>query len=299
MQVRHFDQKDLPELFSFWQQAGANVPYFYRVEYGVWCEVLLNFHESFFQLALTPETATLALATEGDRLLGFIQYGRPNFSWDSSGNKVQQPNIGIIRHLYFTPDRPGAGQALLGLAEQELWETGQVHAFFQAQGMSCNAWHGKLFPNQQHVEQLLFDNGFQVEEENPYFVLDSARFTPANQHPGLEIRLSEDKGHSQHFIAWLDGEQVGSATAHPMDQLTGGKTRDVVYLRWIGINTELRRQGLGSSLLQLLVHYYAQRGYRYLHLDTASNNYRARQFYDKHGFAYLGSTRSYIRSRRA
>lgn len=124
MQASHLDMR-------FWQQAGDKVLYFYNVGYEVWCDALLNFYEGFSGLALTPETATVALATEDDRLLGFIQYGRPNFSWDSSGNKVQHPNIGIIRHLYFTPGWPSAGQALLELAEGELGATEQMHAFFK------------------------------------------------------------------------------------------------------------------------------------------------------------------------
>jgi ribosomal protein S18 acetylase RimI-like enzyme len=46
--------------------------------------------------------------------------------------------------------------------------------------------------------------------------------------------------------------------------------------------------------MHLLVQYLLGSGYRYLHTDTAGDNYGAQGFYERLGFQRQGYTRSYI-----
>ncbi len=106
------------------------------------------------------------------RLLGFVQFGQPSFDWNERGERFSDPAIGVIRHLYFEREFLQAGRALLAQAERFLEKFSRNHAFYHILGMSCNAHHGKLHESLTHVETLLLGNGFQIEHENVYFVLD-------------------------------------------------------------------------------------------------------------------------------
>lgn len=293
MHLMNLTPDRLPALYGFWQAIGDSVAFFYQVDFATWRACLLDFHHGYEGLRLTAETARFILAIEGQQIVGLVQFGQPSFSWDDNGGRIESPNIGVIRHFYFRPDQPAAFQALLQSAVDQLAGVEHLHAFFQAHGMSCNAWHGKLHPAHKHVEQLLLEHGFVVEQENPFYSLDLTATVP--DEGNLTITLTADKETSQHFAAWMNGTQVGTAILHPMGRLTGGYERDVVYMRWIGIDREIRGQGLGSRFLAQLNRYYREQGYRYLHLDTASTNLGAQRFYEKHGFTYRGSTRSYVR----
>ncbi len=294
MQINRLTLDNLPALYAFWQEIGTDVPFFYPVDFDTWRSCLLEFNQSFDGLQLTPQTEQLLVAFEGDQVIGFIQFGKPTFGWDRNGKRVDSPDSGVIRHFYFDREHPAAGEALLQMAVHNLAQAGELHAFFQAHGMSCNAWHGKLHPAHSYIEDVLLRHGFAVDQENPFYTAELSSLVQGLGQD-LTVTLTEDKMTSQHFAAWHDGKQVGTAIMHPMDKLTGRLTRDVVYMRWIGINKELRGKGLGSQFMGQLAQHYLTQGYSTLHLDTASTNLGAQRFYERHGFGYLGSTRSYVR----
>jgi ribosomal protein S18 acetylase RimI-like enzyme len=245
---------------------------------------------------LTGETIFKSLetyvATEKGHVLGFVQHGQPNFAWNEDG-KYYDPQIGVIRHLYFDQGRSDAGEALLAQATDDLASFPQNHAFYHILGMSCNAHHGKLHSMQRHVDQLLRRSGFEIEHENRYYVLKMKPTAPANDFQLLRGRAG-DGSNEERFELLQDAEVVGAAQVRYLDTLTGGYTRDTAYLTWIGVAEQRRGQGIGAQFLNHLTAHLCGKQLRYLHTDTASENIPAQRFYGRHGFQEQGYTRSYI-----
>jgi RimJ/RimL family protein N-acetyltransferase len=61
------------------------------------------------------------------------------------------------------------------------------------------------------------------------------------------------------------------------------------------VREQLKGKGIGTEFLQLLVEHLLNKGYRYLHTDTADGNVGAQRFYEARGFQRRGCTRSYAR----
>ena len=70
--------------------------------------------------------------------------------------------------------------------------------------------------------------------------------------------------------------------------MVGGATTEIVYMMWIGIDKEFRRQGWGSKAVNFLLAALHSEGYKQLHLDTARTNEAAQQFCEHYGFEKRG-----------
>jgi ribosomal protein S18 acetylase RimI-like enzyme len=287
--IRGYEAADVSRLYAFWRRIGTDVPYFFDVSEERWHFCLVRDEHEGERVFKQIETA---LAMAGDELLGFVQYGEPNFGWDTSGQKVYAPQIGVVRQLYFERGRPDVGRALMAQAEAFLAQFGRSHAFYHAMGMSCTARQGKLHSSQLHVEQVLDGYGFRVEHENVYYSLDLSKV----EAPGdrVELEIARDAG-KEAFTARLDGREIGRATVRFLDMLTDGHTSDVVYLSRIGLVERYRGQGLGSTFLRLVADHLWGQGLARLHTDTTGDNVIAQRFYERLGFEDRGFTRSYIK----
>jgi len=291
MEIREYQRGDLHKLFKYWKRVGTSIPYFFPVSVSRWQTCLLEDELDGERVFKSLETHFVA---ESNRVLGFVQYGQPNFAWDESANKYYDPHIGVIRHLYFEKGRNDVGEALLAKAIDRLGRFRQNHAFYHIFGMSCNAHHGKLHSSQSHVEQLLQTHGFTIEHENVYYELDMSVVESVGSSR-LQFRDAH-RGSEGNFKAQLNGETIGTARVRYLDALTGGYIHDIAYLTWIGVHEQHRGMGVGSEFLQLLVAYLSSKGVRYLHTDTASDNLGAQRFYEGRGFHRQGYTRSYIKA---
>jgi ribosomal protein S18 acetylase RimI-like enzyme len=283
----------LPDLYSFWQNLGKDIPFFFRVSPETWQECFL---EDRLDGRLIFKTLHTWLAFGRDELLGFVQFGQPNFAWDSAGNPYSDPVIGVIRHLYFKQDAPEAGQALLAKAESFLEQFRVQHAFYHIFGMSCNAHHGKLHESLAHVERLLLESGFQVEHENVYYALDLEQISSARQiRDRIEVIRAVRSPGVEAYEFLLEGSTAGTAEVRLLTiKEDAPKT---AYLTWIGVREGQKGQGLGSRFLHAVIEDLRARKYRWLHTDTASTNAAAQHFYERFGFSNLGKTRSYLRTR--
>lgn len=296
-----FSEEHRSPLFAFWRTVGIEIPYFFPVSPERWQACLLadalDGERKFRHL----ETF---LAFDAGRLVGFVQFGQPGFAWNERGERIMDPAIGVIRHLYFEREAPQAGRALLAQAERFLASFRRNHAFYHILGMSCNAHHGKLHESQAHVEALLLDNGFQVEQENVYYVLDivdarlpAQRSSWVSSPPvdiALEVKRTSDRTGVNRYEARLAGSPVGSAEVRFLD-LGTSDLPSFAYLSWIGLVEGQRGRGLGALILRTIVETLKGDGYRYLHTDTSSTNTTAQQFYEKFGFCHKGKTRGYVR----
>lgn len=98
MNIKECQKDDLNELFEYWKRVGTSIPYFFPVSASKWRTCLLEDELDGERIFKSLETHVV---TESDQVLGFVQYGQPNFACDESGNKYYDPHIGVIRHLYF------------------------------------------------------------------------------------------------------------------------------------------------------------------------------------------------------
>jgi ribosomal protein S18 acetylase RimI-like enzyme len=290
MKVRKCRDSDLPGLFEYWRKVGTGIPYFFPVSAARWEDCLL---EDELDGERVFRSLEVYVATEDGQILGFAQFGQPNLAWDRSGQKCYEPQIGVLRHLYFEEGCQDAGAALLAKACGHLAGFRQIHAFYHILGMSCNAYHGKLHDSLSHVDQLLLAHDFRIEHENAYYVLDAECITPVADP---QLHFSSIPGtREESFEICLAAEVVGTARLRILDTLTGGCTRDTAYLTWIGVAERHRNQGVGTRFMKQLAQLLSSRQLRYLHTDTASGNLRAQRFFEKLGFRKEGYTRSYIR----
>jgi ribosomal protein S18 acetylase RimI-like enzyme len=291
MGIREFHEGDLVPLFSYWIKLGSQIPYFFPVTLEKWRDCLLD---DTLEGEKKFTSQVIYLAIENDKIAGFIQWVQPAFAWDENGEKYPNSQIGNIRHFYFDESLGHVAGHLFDKIEPFQNQFQRGHAFYHIFGMSCNAHHGKLHESLSHVERFLLRNGYEIEHENLYYSLNLARLGGTEQRSILRVKVPDEDSSIQGYDI-VDGDtEIGGVQICYLDALTDGATKDVVYLNWIMINNEYRRQGWASKAIRALVDEIRNRGYKYLHTDTAHDNLGAQRLYESLGFKCKGRTKDYI-----
>lgn len=292
MQVVEINNGNANKLFEYWNLIGSDIPYFFDTSYDKFIDCLFNDH--FNEIEIFRENKVDVIINDKE-VLGFVQYGIPNFHYTQNGELIEHPNIGVIRNLYFDSTQKELGKQLLERA-LEFFKNKHIidlFAFYHAMGMSCNANHGKLHEDFDYIDRLLHNNGFIVEHENIYYELEmKTSKLDTSDDTGIiihEINLSKLK-----FELTFRNESIGEAEVKFLNNFTDEGRKDTVYLVWIGVNNEIRGRGIGTIFLKNIINYCLDRGYTYMHTDTALNNKVAQMFYARNGFINKGITRSYI-----
>jgi ribosomal protein S18 acetylase RimI-like enzyme len=292
MEVIKYQEDYFEPLFSYWKILGEKIPYFFSVSPGKWRECLLEDKLGNEKLFLYQE---IFVAKEKDQILGFIQFGQPAFTWDKDGQIIHNPHMGVIRHFYFDEGRLDVVNLIFASSNSYMKQFPSQHAFFHIFGMSCNAHHGKLHQSLAHVHNFLLEKGYQIEHENVFYTLELNGGVPlAQDRLRLVSRPTIDSG-NQLIEICLQKDPIGTIKIDSLEEVTGGSTKDIVYMSLIEINKPFRRQGWGTRAMQLLTANLRDKNYHQIHLDTASTNYAAQQFYERFGFQNRGITRSYIK----
>lgn len=290
MRILNIKDGNITALKKYWENVHIDTPYHFKVDVKTWVHQFFDRDRILFH----ELDGYIALNSRSD-IVGFVMYGLPKLYWDRTGQQVKDPNIGVIRHIFFNKHEPLVGQKLLDVAMNDLCKFDDYYAFYHALGLPFMAGHGKLaFQSSEHIESLLFHNGFTVEHENYYFVYKINNSVPGDQTIKLNVVRSSDKKRD-YIQALMEEKEIGTAEVLYLDQFTRDDCR-TVYLKWIGILDEYRGKGYGSKFLNEIIHWYAELGYEAIHLDTASNNGIAQKLYLKHGFHHVCNTRSYIKS---
>lgn len=274
--------EDLHEIYDLMHE--MDFPYRYDSLYEAWEESYARDADGAGR-ALFAESETLAAYAAG-KPVGFIQYGRTAFGFDSAGEISEKISYPVIRNFFFLPGWRKAGAELLERAMEKLARRRErIWAFYHYFGMSCYARHGKLFEGLSEVRELLLENGFAVEHENVFYSSRLAEW----EATGAEIRWQDPTpGGQQRGELFLRGEIVGDCEVHILKQ------GEIAYLRWIGIDPKMRRKGVGSQAMAALRNDLLERGIRRLDTDTALTNERAQRYYQRNRFIREGLTRSYF-----
>lgn len=274
------DNFDLRDIYEF--HISFKTPYFFDVNFEEW--------KNSFEADIDGEGRVLfdklyvkAVYYE-DELLGFVQYGKTAFGFNDSGEISSEISYPIIRNLYFINNRVDVGELLLKESMEALKEE-KVYAFFHYFGMSCFARHGKLFEKDMHINDLLLENGFEVEHENVYY---SSILSRVESSDVQIIPQNMTKGNQQYIDFKIDDYQVGGCEIHYINDTT-------VYLRWIYVNGDIVGKGIGTKCMIALKNYLIEKGIKRFDTDTALNNSVAQRYYEKTIFIREGITRSYYK----
>lgn len=289
MEIISINKENCNKLRDYWKELSKSIPYFYPVgveeltsallddrKYG---ERVFNYLESY-------------VVEENNHVLGFIQFGKPHIYWDTKGQKCYNPNIGVIRNIYFNEDRIDVGKILIDKAEDFFNNNSfdNCFAFNHALGLSCNAYHGKLHDSKKYIADLLLEYGYKIEHENVYYTIDLNTIGQVERDENIKIIKSGVNEHSNEVIDFIyKNEKIGESVILYLDNI---KT---VYMNIIWIDESYSNKGLGSKFIKLICNDLWFNGYKSLHLDTAKNNLGAQRFYERNGFTNKGITRSYFK----
>ncbi len=98
------------------------------------------------------------------------------------------------------------------------------------------------------------------------------------------------------FICLLDGTIIGAFALDPVPQGSYWKGRwsrklpdgSFLFLHTLAIDPEIRRQGIGSEIIRFCIEKAKTEGFKAIRLATVPDNYPAKAFFEKNGFAYAG-----------
>lgn len=157
---------DNKEIYDYYSRIKNAVPYWFDVDYSLWLESYNN-DTDYDNDVMFDELISYAAYAEND-IVGFVQFGISNYTYNESGDKDFSEKCGVIRNLYFDREQD-CGEKLISIAEEYFSARGvsKSSAFFHALGMTCFAGHGKLFCGLPHIEAELFKFGYVKE---PYII---------------------------------------------------------------------------------------------------------------------------------
>ncbi|MGL4990501.1 MAG: GNAT family N-acetyltransferase [Sarcina sp.] len=289
MKIIEINKENCSKLIEYWKDLSKNIPYFYPVnvdeltysllddrKYG---ERIFNYLESY-------------LIEENNEILGFIQFGKPHIYWDTNGEKCYNPNIGVIRNIYFNEDRFDVGRKLIDKAEEFFNNNNfeNCFAFNHVLGVSCNAYHGKLHENKKYIANLLSEYAYGIEHENVYYSIDLNTRQQVEIDEDIELVKNGTDEHGKEVISFIyKNENIGESIILYLDNIK------MVYMSILWINDRYANKGLGSKIIKLICNDLYSNGYTRLDLDTAKNNLGAQKFYERNGFENKGITRSYFK----
>ena len=273
--------------FDYWKNIGREVPYFFETTKVAFCESL--FSDRFYGAPIFNEHHILA-AVEEERVKGLIQFGLPCFHF-AEGKRIQDPEIGVIRYLYFDQDREDLGKALLQRAMNFFEEKNRrdLYAFYHAMGMSCNGNHGKLHETHGYIADFLLEEGFDIEHENVYYALE---MEPQQTEDSGQLIVKTEDPFKEKLQFVREGKTVGVAEMKFIKDVTGMDSR-ILFLIWITVDPAVKGKGIGTEFMKHIQNHYLEKGYTVMHTDTAYNNTAARKYYQRNGFKDLGIMRSF------
>ncbi|MGN0655675.1 MAG: GNAT family N-acetyltransferase [Ruminiclostridium sp.] len=284
MEIEIRKVQDTREIYDYMEK--MIFPYNYETDYKTWEKSYLYDIDGDGR-TLFSELETIG-AYSDRKLVGFIQFGKTAFGFDSNGEISDAVSYPAIRNFYFPEEQTEVGYSLMNEAVNALSDgsSDRIYAFFHYFGMSCYARHGKLFEGFKFIHDLLLQSGFSVEHENVFY------FSSIKSEKNSVVNLNwKDitQGNQQYCDFILDETIVGGCELHFLEQ------DNIAYLRWIFVNDNMCGKGIGSKCMDALKAYLFSKGITRFDTDTALTNRVAQHFYEKNGFVNEGITRSYYR----
>lgn len=296
MKIIIVNRSNFYKIFNYWKEISKDIPYFYQVD----IEGLKTcFFEDSYEGEKMFDYIETYLVEEDKEVLGFIQFGQPHIYFDTTGEKLYSPNIGIIRNIYFNEGRADAGNLLIKKAQENFSNNkfDSYFAFNHSLGLSCNARHGKLHESKIYIADLLKEYGYHIEHENIYYSIDlteigedSSYLCDASAYKDIKLIKNGVSKYNKEIIDLVyKNEKVGEVKILYLNKI------NTAYVNVIWIDDNHRSKGLGGKFIRVISKDLIDNGFTRMDLDTAKNNISAQRFYDRNGFTNRGITRSYMR----
>ena len=256
---------DLGALVRLYNDAVAAIPCNWPLTETEFADALLgNGTLSSRSRRLDPETVNVAV--DAGTSLGFVDFTL------TGGN-------GLIRFLAFPPQRPEVGSALLTAALRHLCRAGCTHveAWRMKHGYPFYAaWHGGCW-EQSHVTNLSSRRLRELPPRGRHaprpqlrrrFCAAASRETPGEDRgelrprPAVLLRHPRRRGGAAAHATW---HRMSALCRHPAAARHG-------YIAELGTAERYRRQGLGSTLMQQMIHDMHHTGVTEATLHTMYDN---------------------------
>jgi len=72
-------------------------------------------------------------------------------------------------------------------------------------------------------------------------------------------------------------------------------SKDRLLLDWIFVIEEFRKQKIGTKLMDFIKKFAKKNNFRGISVNTGSNTFWAREFYEKNGFEQVGSVKKFFK----
>jgi ribosomal-protein-alanine N-acetyltransferase len=136
---------------------------------------------------------------------------------------------------------------------------------------------------------------YSAEDLETLYEIDQACYEPGIAYSRRMLRWYLNQRGALCIVAEAKGK--GTAGASLLGFMIADGKGGEGYIVTIDVLKEHRRSGVGTALLQETERRLAQKGVRYVELQTATNNEAGVAFWRRHGYRSVGVTRGYYLGR--
>lgn len=280
-------------LSEVWSESTTKAPFSYSVVPEDFASGLVPNLEDSESLATDREQKLLVASVDAEPV------GFAHICAGPAEVRGEDTECGIIRCLAFVPDFPAVGQLLLESAEDLLADHGYIDAFPLYHGYSFHNYKvGVLSERLAHVRQLFSENGYTPHDAPLTLERRTGGVTPAP----IAARVNVEKvpTHAERpniFVrAFSSDSRIGICRMFSCQAYANlDEFASCCYLRWLGVDQEHRRQGIGHHLLNRALSEAQEEGYKRVILNCRENNIAAVSLYTEVGFRTGDVSSAYVK----
>lgn len=280
-------------LSKVWSKSTAKAPFSYSVVPEDFASGLIPNLEDSESLA-TDRDQKLLVASVGAEPVGFA-----HICAGPVEVRGEDTECGIIRCLAFAPDSSAIGQLLLESAEGLLTDYGYIDAFPLYHGYSFHNYKvGILSDRLVHIRQLFSDNGYSPHDAHMTLKRRIRGMAPAPI--AAQVNVEKVPTHAERpniFVKAFSGDsRIGTCRVFSCQAYANRDgLASCCYLRWLGVDQEHRRQGIGRHLLNRALSEAQEEGYERVILNCRKNNIAAVSLYTEVGFRIGDVSSAYVK----
>ena len=286
IEITPFQEKYLSDVVEMYNSLITTIPFNWPVSGEEFHEEVL-FNSKF---PFHPEEFLIAIV-DGNPV-GFVHIGMLKASDSEETRKA-----GIIRFLFFPEQSPVVGQQLLnsavrslkkrGLIEIFAWRMYEGYPFYTARHGGC--WEGS------YIAEFFLKEGFEICRREIFFARVLA-VLPDIENPKIDFRCEKSEERiesgtiSCSYTIKVNDDEAGSCGWYRMDKDSRHQdARYYGYIDGIGVSESYRRQGIGTYMMQCMLHDMTAHSIREVALHTMFDNLPAIGLYRKSGFRQKGT----------
>ena len=280
-------------LSEVWSESTTKAPFSYSVVPEDFASGLVPNLEDSESLATDREQKLLVASVDAEPV------GFAHICAGPAEVRGEDTECGIIRCLAFVPDFPAVGQLLLESAEGLLTDYGYIDAFPLYHGYSFHNYKvGVLSDRLAHVRKLFSENGYTPHDAHLTLERRIGGVTPVPI--AAQVNVEKVPTHAERpniFVRASSGDsRIGICRMFSCQTYANlAELASCCYLRWLGVDQEHRRQGIGHHLLNRALSEAQVEGYKRVILNCRENNIAAVSLYTRVGFRIGDVSSAYVK----